>query len=155
MSCSHCGLRHTAGFLVVKTCSHCHAIYWESCLTITANILFLVMVLVSLIGMPCSVFLYVWYLFTVSVCLPLWVVNFKIHVAVCWKMTNWNWTHLQKFFMLKIEGFHLNCQHEINRMHKIVPYIFTIKCHAEHRVFWSAADHHQWTRPKQYHIKPI
>ena len=56
MSCSYHGLRHTAGFLVAKACSHCHAIYWESCLTVTSDILFLVMVLVSLIGMTCSVF---------------------------------------------------------------------------------------------------
>jgi hypothetical protein len=154
--CSHRGLRHTAGFLVAKACSCCYAIYWESCLTITSDILFLGVVLVSLIGMPCSVYLYVWYLLTVSICLPLWVVNFKIDLAVCWKMTNWYWTHLQKFFMLKIEGFHFNSQHETNRMHTIVPCIFTIQCHGEHCcMFWSAADHHQWTKPQQYHIKPF
>jgi len=58
--------------------------------------------------------------------------------------------------MLKIEGFHFNSQHKTNRMHKTIPYIFTIQCDAENCcVFWSAADHHQWTKPKQYHIKPI
>ena len=41
MSCSHRGLRHTEGFSVVKACSRYRAIYWESCLTITRNILFL------------------------------------------------------------------------------------------------------------------
>ena len=42
-------------FPVVKACQY-SAIYWESCLTIMSNILFLVVVLLSLIYMPFSVF---------------------------------------------------------------------------------------------------
>ena len=65
MPSSHRGLRLTEGFSVVKACNRYRAIYWESCLTITCNILFLVMVLLSLICTPFSVF----YIYRVSTCL--------------------------------------------------------------------------------------
>ena len=68
MSCSHRALRRTECFSVVKACSRCRAINWESCLTITCNILCLVMVLLSLICTPFSfiyiyiyIYIYIWF----------------------------------------------------------------------------------------------